>query len=173
MAAAGEAVCVDGLATRVQRPAGWANQKVLYDAKRHAHTAQGVAVSTIHGDLLWVDGGWPGGGPEHELLELSGLHQVLDDVEWSACWIGVPRAGQGARQHWHCRSGTAGPRTGSARGSGVQPPPGWAARAGGAGDLAGAWALRGWQGLLYRVRDVCLAAAGLVCLGQWLYRVPT
>jgi hypothetical protein len=28
MARAGEAVCVDGLATRVQRPSGWANQKV-------------------------------------------------------------------------------------------------------------------------------------------------
>jgi hypothetical protein len=39
MAASGEAVCVDGLATRVQRPCGWVNQKVLYDAKRHAHTA--------------------------------------------------------------------------------------------------------------------------------------
>jgi hypothetical protein len=38
----------------------WANQKVLYDAKRHAHTAQGLAISTIHGDLLWLDGGWPG-----------------------------------------------------------------------------------------------------------------
>jgi hypothetical protein len=53
----GEAVCVDGLATRVQRPGGWANQKVLYDAKRRTHTAQGVALSTtratIHGDLLW------------------------------------------------------------------------------------------------------------------------
>jgi hypothetical protein len=53
---------VDGLATRVQRPAGWANQKVLYDAKRHAHTAQGLAVSTVWGDLLWVDGGWPRAG---------------------------------------------------------------------------------------------------------------
>jgi hypothetical protein len=39
MACAGEAVVVDGLATRVQRPRGWANQKVLYDAKRHTHTA--------------------------------------------------------------------------------------------------------------------------------------
>lgn len=48
-----EAVCVDGLATRVQRPGGWANQKVLYDAKRRTHTAQGVALSTIHSDLLW------------------------------------------------------------------------------------------------------------------------
>jgi hypothetical protein len=47
MAASGEAVVVDGLATRVQRPAGWANQKVLYDAKRHAHTAQGLSVATI------------------------------------------------------------------------------------------------------------------------------
>jgi len=56
MATSGEAVCVDGLATRVQRPCGWANQKVLYDAKRHTHTAQGLAISTIHGDLLWVAG---------------------------------------------------------------------------------------------------------------------
>jgi hypothetical protein len=60
MAAAGEAVGVDGLTTRVQRPRGWANQKVLYDFKRHGHTAQGLAVSTIWGGLLWVDGGWPG-----------------------------------------------------------------------------------------------------------------
>jgi hypothetical protein len=60
MAQTGEAVVVDGLATRVQRPAGWGNQKVVYDAKRHAHTAQGLAVSTIWGDLLWMDGGWPG-----------------------------------------------------------------------------------------------------------------
>ena len=42
MARAGEAVLVDGLGTRVQRPRGWANQKVLYDAKRHTHTAQGL-----------------------------------------------------------------------------------------------------------------------------------
>jgi WhiB family transcriptional regulator, redox-sensing transcriptional regulator len=47
MAAAGEAVVVDGLATRVQRPRGWANQKVVYDAKRHAHTAQGLAVAAL------------------------------------------------------------------------------------------------------------------------------
>ncbi len=45
LALAGEAVVVDGLATRVQRPSGWTNQKVLYDAKRHTHTAQGLAVS--------------------------------------------------------------------------------------------------------------------------------
>jgi hypothetical protein len=57
MARCGEAVVVDGLATRVQRPRGWADQKVLYDAKRHAHTAQGLALSTVWGDLLWVDGG--------------------------------------------------------------------------------------------------------------------
>jgi hypothetical protein len=36
----GEAAGVDGLATRVQRPGGWANQKVLYDAKRRTHTAR-------------------------------------------------------------------------------------------------------------------------------------
>jgi hypothetical protein len=42
MAEVGEAVAVDGLATRVQRPRGWANQKVLYDAKRHAHTPRAL-----------------------------------------------------------------------------------------------------------------------------------
>jgi len=73
MAASGESVVVDGLATRMQRPRSWANQKVLYDAKRHAHTAQGLSVSTIWGDLLWVDGGWPGSCHEHELLALAGL----------------------------------------------------------------------------------------------------
>jgi hypothetical protein len=78
MTEVGEAVCVDGLATRVQRPGRWANQKVLYDAKRRTHTAQGVALSTIHGDLLWCDGGWPGSCHEHELLEVSGVRAVLD-----------------------------------------------------------------------------------------------
>ena len=33
MARTGEAVLVDGLATRVQRPCGWANQKVWYDTR--------------------------------------------------------------------------------------------------------------------------------------------
>jgi hypothetical protein len=41
MAQADEAVCIDGLATRVQRPAGWANPKALYDRKRHATPPRG------------------------------------------------------------------------------------------------------------------------------------
>jgi hypothetical protein len=58
MAEVGEAVCVDGSATRVQRPRGWANQKVLYHAKRHTYTAQGLSVSTI-----WVACcGWTAAG---------------------------------------------------------------------------------------------------------------
>src|SRR6266567_4735461 len=80
-AAAGEAVCVDGLATRVQRPRGWAKQKVLYAAKRQSHTAQGLSVSTLWGDLLWVDGDWPGSCDEQELLALSRLDHLLDDIE--------------------------------------------------------------------------------------------
>jgi hypothetical protein len=101
MAEVGEAVCVDGLATRVQRPRGWANQKVLYDAKRHAHTAQGLAVSTIWGDLLWVDGGWPGSCHEHEFIELAGLDQALDGVEVASLLDRGFRGLAKARQHWH------------------------------------------------------------------------
>ena len=65
---------------RGQRPRGWANQKVLYDCKRHIDTAQGLAVSAIHGDLLWCDGGWPGSCREHELIQLTGLAGVLDEL---------------------------------------------------------------------------------------------
>jgi DDE superfamily endonuclease len=118
MGRSGEAVVVDGLATRVQRPAGWANQKVLYDAKRHTHTVQGLTLSSVHGDLLWVDGGWPGSCHEHELLALSGLEKVLDDAEVASlldrgfgAWPG--RASTGMR-----RSGTGAPGTASPTRSG-------------------------------------------------------
>jgi hypothetical protein len=40
------------------------------------------------------------------------------------------------------------------------------------GHLAGAWSLRRWRGLLYRVRAVYRAAAALISLGRWLHRIP-
>jgi hypothetical protein len=96
---------VDGLATRVQRPAGWATSRVLDDAKRQAHAAQGVAVSTIHGDLLWCDGGWPGSCHEQELLVLSGLDRVLDAAEVAGLvdrgFRGMAKGGD----HWHAPVG--------------------------------------------------------------------
>jgi DDE superfamily endonuclease len=105
MAQTGEAVLVDGLATRVQRPAGWANQKVLYDAKRHAHTAQGLAISTVWGDLLWMDGGWPGSCHEHELIQLSGVAAALDAVEVPSLLDRGFRGMAKTRQHWHAPVG--------------------------------------------------------------------
>ncbi len=105
MTAAGKAVVLDGLATRVQRPRGWANQKVLYDAKRHTHTAQGLAISTIHGDLLWCDGGWPGSCHEHELIELAGLGGVLDDVQVASLLDRGFRGLAKGREHWHAPVG--------------------------------------------------------------------
>jgi hypothetical protein len=175
MAAAGEAVCVDGLATRVQRPCGWANQKVLYDCKRHAHTAQGLALSTIWGDLLWVDGGWPGSCHEHELIELAGLDQVLDDVEVASLLDRGFRGLAKTRQHWHAPVGdrrtkdrlSDAQRTFNRLQAGLR-----VLVEQSIAHLAGAWALRRWRGLLYRVRDVYRAAGALVCLGRWLHRVP-
>jgi hypothetical protein len=175
MAEVGEAVCVDGLATRVQRPAGWVNQKVLYDAKRHAHTAQGVAVSTIHGDLLWCDGGWPGSCHEQELLALSGLDRVLDAAEVASLLDRGFRGMAKGRDHWHAPVGdrrTKGRLSDAQRAfnrcqAGLR-----ALVEQSIGHLANAWALRRWRGLLYRVRDVFRAAAALVCLGRWLHRVP-
>jgi DDE superfamily endonuclease len=118
MARCGEAVVVDGLATGVQRPSGWGNQMVLYDAKRHAHTAQGLALSTIHGDLLWCDGGWPGSCHEHELLGLSGLGEVLDATGVTTILDRGFRGLAKGREQWPRRSGTGGPRTGSPTSSG-------------------------------------------------------
>jgi hypothetical protein len=81
---------------------------VLYDAKRHTHTAQGLAISTIHGDLLWCDGGWPGSCHEHELLALAGLGELLDEVEVEVCWTADSVA-------WPRRAGTGMPGWGSPR----------------------------------------------------------
>jgi DDE superfamily endonuclease len=175
MARSGEAVCVDGLATRVQRPAGWTNQKVLYDAKRHAHTAQGLALSTSWGDLLWCDGGWPGSCHEQELLVLSGLEGALDAAEVAGLLDRGFRGMAKGRAHWHAPVGdrrtkdrlTDPQRVFNRLQAGLR-----ALVEQSIGHLANAWALRRWRGLLYRVRDVFRAAAALVCLGRWLHRVP-
>jgi len=176
MAAAGEATVVDGLATRVQRPRGWANQKVLYDPKRHTHTAQGLAVSTIHGDLLWVDGGWPGSCHEHELIKLAGLGEVLDKVEVASLLDRGFRGMAKTREHWHAPVGdrrtidrlSPKQRAYNRLQAGLR-----ALVEQSIAHLAGAWALRRWRGLLYRVRDVFRAAGVLICLCRWLHRVPT
>jgi hypothetical protein len=176
MAHSGEAVCLDGLATRVQRPRGWGNQKVLYDAKRHTHTAQGLAVSSVHGDLLWVDGGWPGSCHEHELVALSGLDGALDDVEVVSLLDRGFRGLAKPREHWHAPVGdrrtidrlTEGQRTYNRLQAGLR-----ALVEQAIGHLANAWALRRWRGLLYRVRDVFRAAGALICLCRWLHRVAT
>ena len=176
MAAAGEAVCVDGLATRVQRPAGWVNQKVVDDAKRHAHTAQGLAISTIHGDLLWCDGGWPGSCHEHELIQLAGLEGMLDEVEVASLLDRGFRGLAKVRQHWHAPVGdrrtkdrlSDAQRTFNRLQAELR-----ALVEQSIAHLANAWALRRWRGLLHRLRDVFRAAAALICLGRWLHRVPT
>jgi hypothetical protein len=176
LAAAGEAVLVDGLGTRVQRPRGWGNQKVLYDAKRHTHTAQGVAIATVHGDLLWLDGGWPGSCHEQELVTLAGLHEALDRVEVASLLDRGFRGMAKARQHWHVPVGdrrikdqlSEAQRAYNREQAGLR-----ALVEQAIGHLSNAWALRRWRGLLYRVRDVFRAAGALVCLGRWLHRVPT
>jgi hypothetical protein len=167
LARTGEAVLVDGLATRVQRPCGWANQKVWYDAKRHAHTAQG--------DLLWCDGGWPGSCHEHELVTLSGLDEVLDASGVASLLDRGFRGMATRREHWHAPVGdrrtkdrlSDGQRAYNRCQAGLR-----ALVEQSIGHLANAWSLRRWRGRFYRVRDLYRAAGALVCLGRWLHRVP-
>jgi len=176
MAEVGEATCVDGLATRVQRPREWANQKVLYDAKRHGHTAQGLVVSTVWGDLLWLDGGWPGSCHEHELLALSGLGKV---VEASGVATLLDRGFRGLakpREHWHAPVGdrrTKDRLSDRQRAFNRMQATLRALVEQAIGHLADAWSLRRRRGLLYRGRDVFRAAGALVCLGRWVHRVST
>ena len=175
MARSGEAVLVDGFGTRVQRPREWTNQKVLYDAKRHTHTAQGLALSTVHGDLLWVDGGWPGSCHEQELIKLAGLDNALDQVEVASLLDRGFRGLAKKREHWHAPVGdrrtndqlTDAQRAFNRLQAGLR-----ALVEQTIAHLANAWALRRWRGLLYRLRDVFRAAGALVCLGRWLHRVP-
>jgi DDE superfamily endonuclease len=176
MARSGEGVCVDGLATRVQRPREWGNQKVLYDAMRHTHTAQGLSVSTIWGDLLWVDGGWPGSCHKQELMVLSGLGEVLAATAAASLLDRGFRGMAKTREHWHAPVGdrrtkdrlTDGQRAFNRVQAELR-----ALVEQAIGHLANAWALRRWRGLLYRVREVFRAAGALVCLGRWLHRVPS
>jgi hypothetical protein len=148
---------------------------VLYDAKRHLHTAQGVAVSTIHGDLLWCDGGWPGSCHEHELIELAGLGGVLDDVEVASLLDRRFRGLGKAREHWHAPVGdrrtrdrlTDAQRAFNRVQAGLR-----ALVEQAIAQLANAWSLRRWRGPLYRVRDVFWTAGALIRLGRWLYRIP-
>jgi hypothetical protein len=88
MAASGEAVVVDGLATRVQRLRGWANPKVLYDAKRHSHTAQGLAIDGAHRNWLWRtfrDGRRRSAGDGHGLLmDMAGFIVMEDGRAYAA-----------------------------------------------------------------------------------------
>ena len=105
LAATGEAVCVDGLATRVQRPAGWANQQgAVRRQAPHPHR-QGLSLSTVHGDVLWCDGGWPGSCHEQELVALSGLGQVLDAAEVASLLDRGFRGMARPRAHWHAPVG--------------------------------------------------------------------
>jgi hypothetical protein len=122
-----------------------------------------------------MDGGWPGSCHEHELIELSGLGEVLDDVEVPSLLDRGFRGLAKRREHWHVPVGDR--RTidrltdAQRRYNSLQA--GCALVEQSIAHLANAWALRCWCGLLYRVRDVYRAAGALVCLGRWLHRVPT
>ncbi len=146
MARSGEAVVVDGLATRVQRPSAW-----------------------------WCDGGWPGSCHEQELIELSGLGDVLDAGGVVTLLDRGFRGMAKRRERWHAPVGDR--RTKDRRSDGQRAfnrcQAGLRALVEQAiGHLANAWSLRRWRGLLYRVRDVFRAAGALVCLGRWLQRIP-
>ena len=101
------------------------------------------------GDLLWVDGGWPGSCHEHELRTLSGLAGVLDGVEVASLLDRGFRGLAKAREHWHAPLGdrrtidrlTDGQRAYNREQAGLR-----ALVEQAIAHLANAWALRRWRG---------------------------
>jgi hypothetical protein len=100
---------------------------------------------------------WPGSCHEHELIELAGLDNALDEVEVASLLDRGFRGLAKAREHWHAPVGdrrtkdqlTDGQRAYNRLQAGLR-----ALVEQAIGHLANAWALRRWRGLLYRVRDV-------------------
>ena len=130
-----------------------------------------MALSTVHGDLLWADGGWPGSCHEQALLALSGLDGVLDAAGVAAILDGGFRSMAKGGEHWHApvRRPASKDRLSDGQRAFNRVPAGLRALVEQAiGHLASAWALRRWRGLLYQVREVFRAAGALVCLGRWL-----
>ena len=176
MAATGEAVVVDGLATRVQRPRGWTSQQVLYDAKRHAHTAQAWRCRPCTATCCGRTAAGRAAVMSRRCRRCQG---------WMGCWTPPawpPSSTAGFRgmakggEHWHAPVGRPAPKDRLSDGQRAfnRVPAGLRALVEQAiGHLASAWALRRWRGLLYRVGDVFRAAGALVRLGRWLHRVPT
>lgn len=81
MRATGEVVCVDGAGIATQRPQSWANQYQMWDVHHHQHGVHALVVCDVHGDLLWVDGGWPGQCHELDVIERSGVASVLANTD--------------------------------------------------------------------------------------------
>ena len=129
----GRAVVPTGWPPGCSDPAAGQPEGAVRRQAAHPH-CPGLAVSTIHGDLPWVDGGWPGSCHEHELTKLSGLDGALDGVEVVSLLDRGFRGLAKTREHWHTPAGDRRTRDRPTHrwAAGAQPSSGGAARAGGA-----------------------------------------
>jgi hypothetical protein len=174
MTASDEAVLLDGLATRVQRPRGWGNQKVLYDAKRHTHTARGWRWPPSGAICCGSTGAGPAPATSTSCSPWQASMRCWttsrSQVSWtaaSAAWPSRASTGTHGRRRRTIDRLTEAQRAYNRLQAGLR-----ALVEQAIGHLANAWALRRWRGLLWRVRDVFRAAGALICLGRWLHRVP-
>jgi hypothetical protein len=126
-------------------------------------------VSTIRGDLLWGDGGWPGSCHEHELTALSGLGEPLDTASVTSLLDRGFRGLARLRETWHVPVGdrrtkdrlSAGQRAFNRCQAGLR-----ALVEQAIGHLAKHGRCAASASLLDRVRDVSGAAGALISLGR-------
>jgi hypothetical protein len=173
MTRSGEAVCLDGLAIRVQRPRGG-------PTRRCCTTPSGTPTPPR---------AWPSRASTATCCGWTAAGRATAmSTNWWHCrgWMGRWTAtrcqpvGSGFRG-WPSHASIGMRRSGTAASSTASPTPsgpttgcrqGCALVEQAIAHLAGAWALRRWRGLLFRVRDVYRTAGALICLGRWLHRVP-
>ncbi len=75
------AVILDGTFTQVGRPAGWDDQKLLYNAHRGLHCLVFQTCVDLHGGLLWLSSHYPGSTHDLTALAESSLSTLLRDTQ--------------------------------------------------------------------------------------------
>ena len=176
MATAREPACLDGMGIRTQRPYYHWNQYQLWDHHHHQVGVRATVVSDCWDTLLWVDGGHPGNCAERATCEISGVTKVLIDsgvpvladrgyrVKDKGSWpmMVTPLNKWNQQLQWPPEEKLINNLQSGLR----------AAVERTIAHLAHAAAFRRWRGLIARIRDVLRAAAAIICLNRWLFRVP-
>lgn len=90
-----ELALLDGTFTQVTRPQTGALRRLFYQVKSGTYCYQSLVLSTTCGDVLSLDGGWPGSFSELDILDHSAF---LSDLETSEVTVLADRGFRGVEK---------------------------------------------------------------------------